>query len=101
MRYPAALRFVTLAMLVLLVAPALVQADMFAGKVVVASSGKLTIVEKDGDNENFIISAETKITLNGKPARLEQIKSGDSVQITATGTADKMTASLVEARSAE
>jgi hypothetical protein len=101
MRFRTAAKFVALTMLVLLVAPALVRADVFAGKVVVADAGKLTIIDKDGDNEDFIISADTKITLNGKPGRLDQLKGGDSVKVTATVSGDKMTASQVEARSAE
>jgi hypothetical protein len=101
MGYRTAARFVALAMIVLLIAPALVQAETFAGKVVVAGSGKLTIVDKDGDNEDFIISSDTKITLNGKPGRLDQLKAGDSVKVTATVSGEKMAASQVEARSAE
>jgi len=101
MPFRTAAKFVVLTMLVLLFAPALVRAEMFAGKVVVASADKLTIVDKDGDNEEFIISADTKITLDGKPGRLDQLKAGDSVKVTATVSGEKIRASLVEARSAE
>jgi hypothetical protein len=101
MRFHTALKFVALTMLVLLVAPTFVRADMFSGKVVVAADGKLTIVDKDGDNEDFVISSDTKITLNGKPGRLDQLKVGDSVNVTATVSGGKASASLVEARSAE
>ncbi len=101
MQFRTAIKFVALAMLVLLVAPDASSGRMFAGKVVVASAGKLTIVDKDGDNEEFIISADTKITLDGKPSRLDQLKAGDSVKVTATVSGEKIMASLVEARSAE
>jgi hypothetical protein len=101
MQLRTAAKLVALSMLVLLVAPTLVRAEMFAGKVIVASAGKLTIVDKDGDNEEFIISADTKITLDGKLGRLDQLKAGDSVKVTATVSGEKIMASLVEARSAE
>ena len=101
MQFRTAGKFVVLTMLVLLLAPALARADEFAGKVVVADTGKLTIIDKDGDNEDFIISSDTKITLNGKPGRLDQLKAGDSVKVTATVSGEKMMATLVEARSAE
>jgi len=76
-------------------------ADTFEGKVVVAVAGKLTVSDKDGDNDEFIIDAETKITLDGKPGRLDQLKPGDRVRVEADPTNKGLIARKVEARSTE
>lgn len=87
------------------IASPLVQASAadqtFDGKVVVAVAGKLTIIDTEGDNTDFIVNAATKITLDGKPGRLEQLKAGDRVQIQAQIAGQKLTALSISAKSVE
>ena len=62
------------------------------GTVVSAVGGKLTMVDKDGKNEHsHMIAATTKITLDGKAAKLEDLKKGDVVKVT-TDDGGKVTA---------
>ena len=62
------------------------------GTVVSAVGGKLTMVDKDGKNEHsHMVAATTKISLDGKAAKLEDLKKGDVVKVT-TDDAGKVTA---------
>jgi hypothetical protein len=62
------------------------------GIVVSVAEGKLTMSDKDGTNEHtHTIAATTKITLDGKAAKLADLKKGDSVKVTA-GADGKVTA---------
>jgi co-chaperonin GroES (HSP10) len=62
------------------------------GFVVSVAEGKLTMADKDGKNEHtHLIAATTKITLDGKAAKLADLKKGDSVKVTA-GADGKVTA---------
>jgi hypothetical protein len=62
------------------------------GFVVSVAEGKLTMADKDGKNEHsHAIAATTKITLDGKAAKLADLKKGDSVKVTA-GADGKVTA---------
>jgi hypothetical protein len=76
-------------------------ADMYAGKVVIAGQGELTIVEKNGDNETFVVPSDAKITLDGKPAKLADLEAGDVVRVTAETKNGKLTVQTIEAKSAE
>jgi hypothetical protein len=73
----------------------------YEGKVVLAGDAKLTVVETDGDNVEFVVSKETKITRDGKPAKLSDLEPGDSVRVTAEMSRTKLVASVIEARTAE
>jgi hypothetical protein len=62
------------------------------GVVVSASAGKLVMSDKEGQNEHSHIIGETaKITLDGKAAKLADLKKGDKVKVTA-GADGKVTA---------
>ena len=53
------------------------------GKVVSVAEGKLTMTDNDGKNEhNHTIAATTKITLDGKEAKLADLKAGDKIKVT-------------------
>jgi hypothetical protein len=53
------------------------------GTVVSAVGGKLAMVDKDGKNEHtHTIGATAKISLDGKAAKLEDLKKGDAVKVT-------------------
>jgi uncharacterized membrane protein len=66
------------------------------GKVVKAGEGKLTMTDKDGKNEHtHNIAANTAITIDGKAAKLEDLKAGTMVKVTMS---DDKKVSKVEAR---
>ena len=53
------------------------------GKVVSVAEGKLTMTDNDGKNEhNHAIAATAKITLDGKEAKLADLKKGDAIKVT-------------------
>jgi hypothetical protein len=53
------------------------------GTVVSAIGGKLVMVDKDGKNEHsHTVGATAKVTLDGKAAKLEDLKKGDTVKVT-------------------
>jgi hypothetical protein len=58
------------------------------GLVASVSEGKLVMTDKDGKNEHtHSITAKTTITLNGKMAKLADLKKGDTIKVTMTGDA--------------
>lgn len=67
-----------------LVAGSAVAADKtHDGTVVSAAEGKLVMSDKDGKNEHtHAIAATTTITLDGKAAKITDLRKGDSVKVT-------------------
>ena len=66
------------------------------GLVVSVSEGKLVMTGNDGKNEHtHAVVATTKITLDGKSAKLADLKKGDSIKVT---TAGDDTVMMVEAK---
>jgi co-chaperonin GroES (HSP10) len=62
------------------------------GLVVSVSEGKLVMTDNDGKNEHsHAILATTKITLNGKAAKLADLKAGDKITVS-QGEGGKVTA---------
>jgi len=56
------------------------------GKVVAVAEGKLMMTDKDGTNEHTHMIPDTaKITLDGKPAKLFDLKKNDMVVVTVDG----------------
>jgi hypothetical protein len=52
------------------------------GKVLVVGKDSITILDKvEGDNDTYLVDAATKITREGKPAKLVDIQVGDRVKI--------------------
>ena len=52
------------------------------GKVLVVGKDSITILDKvEGDNDTYLVDAATKITREGKPAKLIDIQVGDRVKI--------------------
>lgn len=70
---------------VLFVARAALAADEFhEGKVTAVGDGKITVLDnRDDDNDTFTVTVETKITRNGKPAKLSDVQPGDKAKVTA------------------
>ena len=52
------------------------------GLVVSAGEGKLVMTDKDGKNEHsHMVASATKVTLDGKDAKLIDLKKGDAVKV--------------------
>ena len=52
------------------------------GKVLVVGKDSITILDKvEGDNDTYVVDAATKITRQGKAAKLSDIQVGDRVKI--------------------
>jgi hypothetical protein len=93
---------VTLAVPLLISGPAIAADEKsHEGKVVSVDNGKLTMTDKDGGKKTtHKVSAEATITLEGKKAKLSEIKEGQFVKVWYSDDADK-TATKVEARTRE
>ena len=75
------------------------KAGTHEGKVVKAGDGKLTMTGKDGKNEHtHAIGADAKITLDGKDAKLDDLKAGMAVKVTAEKKGDKVVVTKVEGK---
>ena|SRR5207253_2046593 len=71
------------------------------GKIVSVDKGKLTMTDKEGGSKmSHKVSAEATITLDGKKAKLSELKGGQFVKVWYSDDADK-TATKVEARTKE
>ncbi|QDU25665.1 hypothetical protein ETAA8_07350 [Anatilimnocola aggregata] len=72
--------------------------ELHVGKVLAAGNGSITIRDtRDMDDDRFVVTAETKITRNGKPAKLSDLGIGDQAKINATEANGKLTAVSIEA----
>ena len=87
---------------IILSAVALADDEVHEGKVLSVGASSITVNdEKDGDNDTFAVTSDTKITMNGKPAKLNEIQAGDRAKITAMQKGDKLVAKEIAARSPE
>lgn len=76
--------------------------EVHEGKVVSVSDGKITVFDKrDSENDTFVVTAETKISRNGKPAKLSDIQAGDMAKIIATSQGAKLIAKQIIAAAPE
>lgn len=73
--------------------------EVHEGKVQLAKDGKISLLDKDGNSEVFTVAADAKITLDGKPARLDEISSGNRAKVTVKTLGDKKMATVIEAKS--
>jgi hypothetical protein len=70
--------------------------EVHEGKVVSVSEGKITILDRrDDDNDTFVVTAETKISRNGKPAKLTDIQPGDRAKVIAVSSGSSLIAKEV------
>ncbi len=77
-------------------------ADKHEGKVVEASKGKLVMTDMDGTNQHSLtVAASAKITRDGKTAKLDDLKKGDTVAVTLGEEAGKQVAKELAARSSK
>jgi hypothetical protein len=75
--------------------------EVHAGKVLLAKDGKISIQDKDGNSEVFAVAADAKITLDGKPAELDDLANGNVAKITVKSVGNKKTAVVIEAKTKE
>jgi hypothetical protein len=72
--------------------------EVHAGKVIAVQQKSITIRDdRDNDDDKIMVTAETKITRNGKPAKLSDIGIGDKATIDATEVDGKFVAKSVDA----
>jgi len=77
---------------------AVVADEVHEGKVVAVGENKLTVLDnQDNDNDTFTVTADTKITRNGKAAKLSDIRPGDKAKVTATSRGDMLIAKEIVA----
>lgn len=76
----------------------LIAREIHEGKVLAVGNSSITIRDKrDMDDDRILVTAETKITRNGKPAKLSDIGLGDKAKIDASEVDGKLTAKTIEA----
>lgn len=66
------------------------EATTHDGTVVSVTDSKLTMTDKDGKEHSHDIAATTPITLNGREAKLADLKKGDKVRVS-MGADNKVT----------
>ena len=75
--------------------------EIHKGKIVEAANQKLVIITSNGENEEFAVPGDTKITLDGKKAQLGDLQAGFVVQVGFKTNGGKQTATMIEARTSE
>ena len=74
--------------------------EIHEGKVLAVGTDTITVRdERDGDDDMFVVNSQTKITFNGKSAKLNQVSAGDRAKVTATQMGDKLIAKEIDAKS--
>ena len=56
------------------------------GTVVSASNGQLVLKDVSGKEQTHLVSRETKVTINGRVGRLEELKMSTQVRVTTEGS---------------
>lgn len=72
-----------------------------SGKVALAENGELTFTSLDGSDQTLKVAPESKITLDGQPAELEDLDEGDSVSVLVDEREGERVATNVRAQSKE
>ena len=73
--------------------------EVHEGKVLLAKDGKISLLDKDGNSEVFEVAPDAKITLDGQPAKLDEIAGGNRAKVTVKTTGDKKLATVIEVKS--
>ena len=80
---------------------AIAQDQTHEGTVVSAAEGKLVMADKDGKNEHtHMVGADAKVTVDGKAAKLSDLKKGQKVKVTTHKQGDKTAVTAIAAMSA-
>lgn len=73
-------------------------AEIHKGKVLAVGDKSITIRDdRDMDDDRILVTKDTKITRNGKPAKLADLGIGDLAKIDADEVDGKLTAKSIEA----
>ena len=76
-------------------------ADSHQGKVVETSAGKLVMTDMEGKNQHPMeVPASATVTRDGKEAKLNDLKAGDTITVTTDTKEGKSTVTKVEAKAA-
>jgi len=75
--------------------------DAYQGKILAITKASVSLIDRQGENKTFLLSAESKITINGKPASWQDIGVGNMAKIKAGGDLTAPVAMTVEIRSVE
>ena len=77
------------------------QAASHQGKVVETSAGKLVMTDMEGKNQHPMeVPASATVTRDGKEAKLNDLKAGDTITVTTDTKEGKSTVTKVEAMAA-
>jgi hypothetical protein len=91
--------FLTLMMgigLVGLTSPQAADPQTREGMVVSAGSGQLVVSDMAGKEQTHRVDTDAKVTVNGKPARLEDLKLGMRVRVTMEGPGKVLAVNTVD-----
>lgn len=76
--------------------------EIHEGKVLSVTATEIIVLDnKAAENDKFTVNAQTKITRDGKPAKLTDVRAGDRVKVVATQLEANLVAKSIEARSPE
>jgi hypothetical protein len=72
--------------------------ELHSGKVLAVQQKSITIRDdRDNDDDKIMVTADTKITRNGKPAKISDIGIGDKATVDATEVDGKLVAKSIDA----
>lgn len=69
-----------------------------SGSIESTATGSITVKATDGETQTYKVDSSARITLDGKRATLEDLKTGDSVMVTIEKKNGDMTALSITAR---
>jgi hypothetical protein len=75
--------------------------DTYQGKIAAINSTSVAMIDLQGVNKSFLLNAESKITINGKPASWQDVGVGNMAKIKSSGDLTAPVAMTVEIRSVE
>lgn len=83
---------------VVITASPLLAREVHSGRLISVGKSSVTIRDdRDGENDKIEVTAETKITRNGKPAKLSDLGVGDKTKVEASEVNGKLTAKSIDA----
>lgn len=72
--------------------------EVHEGKVIGVTASSITILDdKDNQFDKFEVNADTKVTRNGKAARLSDVQAGDRCRVTASLSDKQLLAKTIAA----
>lgn len=91
-------RFVLGLGLALLFAAPLLAREVHEGRILAVGESSITLRDRrDQEDDKIEVTADTKITRNGKPAKLSELAAGDKAKVEVAEAAGKLTAKSIQA----